>query len=91
MKRRTILYISCCVIVLCTSLAHGQHTKSYGITWDPISDPNITDVLVYRSLTTSLADFVLIGSTSASRTKYVDSGCEKGIRYYYRRGTRAPT
>jgi len=50
-----------------------------------VSDPSVSQVLVYRSLTSTLADFVPIGSAASSDTAYSDAAAALAYdtRYYY--------
>ena len=67
------------------SPAFSQTAVSYTIHWAPPTDPTVSRVLVYRSLTGTLADFVPIGSTAVSDTAFVDEGGSLAgdTRYYY--------
>ncbi|HSG28815.1 MAG TPA: hypothetical protein VLA34_10070, partial [Candidatus Krumholzibacterium sp.] len=57
------------------------------ITWNPIADPGVTEVLIYRSTTQEIADLVLVATVNSSVSSYVDTeetGAVPGTRYFYR-------
>ncbi len=72
-------------LLVCASPVLSQTTITYTPHWAPVSDPSVSGVLVYRSVTSVLADFVPIGSTAASDTAYADAdgALANDIRYYY--------
>jgi hypothetical protein len=72
-------------LLVCASPVLSQTTITYTTHWAPVSDPSISRVLVYRSVTSTLADFVPIGSTASSDTAYADAdgGLAYDTRYYY--------
>jgi hypothetical protein len=63
----------------------SQTAITYTPHWAPPSDPSVNRVLVYRSVTSVLADFVPIGSTASSDTLYADADAALAYdtRYYY--------
>jgi hypothetical protein len=83
MRSLKIINIVCLILVMGSSLALSQGA-TYTISWNPVSDPNVVEVLVYRSLTETIADFSLIGSVSPAQTSYDDNGLDSGVQYYYR-------
>lgn len=85
MKSCRILCALGLMIVLGFSSASAQGNISFTVTWGPVSEPSVTEILIYRSTTTNIADFSQIGSVDVSMTEYTDdSGLEPGVRYYYR-------
>ncbi len=72
-------------LLVCAYPALSQAAITYTPHWAPVSDPSISRVLVYRSVTSVLADFVPIGSTSSSDTSYADAdgALAYDTRYYY--------
>ena len=72
-------------LLVCVSPVYSQTAITYTTHWAPVSDPNVSAVLVYRSVTSTLADFVPIGSTASSDTAYADADGSLGddTRYYY--------
>ena len=72
-------------LLVCASPVLSQTTITYTPHWAPVSDPGVSRVLVYRSVTSVLADFVPIGSAASSDTAYADAdgALAYDIRYYY--------
>jgi hypothetical protein len=72
-------------LLVCVSPVYSQTTISFTPHWAPVSDPSVSMVLVYRSVTSTLADFVPIGSTASSDTAFLDTdgALAPDIRYYY--------
>jgi hypothetical protein len=79
--------VSCAafMIVLCSSPVFSQSTVSYKIHWAPPTDPSASQVLLYRSLDTTPANFVPIASMAVAETSYVDSdgALAFDVRYRY--------
>lgn len=59
----------------------AQSAVRYTISWNPITDPSVAQVRVYRSM--DQTNFQYIGSAPVSSTEYIDPELEEGIRYYY--------
>jgi hypothetical protein len=72
-------------LLLSASPGFSQTENAYTVHWGPVSDPSVSRVLVYRSVTSTLADFVPIGSVTSADTSFVDQGgaLASDIRYYY--------
>ncbi|MFA4948200.1 MAG: T9SS type A sorting domain-containing protein [Candidatus Krumholzibacteriia bacterium] len=72
-------------LLACASPVYSQTTIAYTIHWAQVSDPSANRVLVYRSVTSNLADFVPIGSVAVSDTSYVDAdgALDNDTRYHY--------
>jgi hypothetical protein len=86
--------IGCAVfaaLLVCASPVASQTTIAYTIHWAQVSDPSASRVLVYRSTTSNLADFVPIGWVNVSDTSYVDAdgSLDNDTRYHY--GLRSQT
>ncbi|UCF06438.1 MAG: T9SS type A sorting domain-containing protein [bacterium] len=85
MRSLKLLSSICLILLFGTCLAFSQESVSYKISWYPVSDPSVDLVLIYRSLTVSITDYVLIDSVSTSNNHYIDEGMlDYGVRYYYR-------
>jgi hypothetical protein len=85
--------ISCAalVIVLCYSHAFSQSTVSYTIHWAPPTDPNASQVVVYRSLDTTPRNFVPVGTKAVAETSLVDAGGSLAFDVKYRYSLRSQT
>ncbi len=73
------------VLLVYASPVSSQTAISYTIHWAQVSDPSASRVLVYRSVTSNLVDFVPIGWVSVSDTSYVDAdgALDNDTRYHY--------
>lgn len=72
-------------LLVCAIPVLSQAAITYTPHWAPVSDPSVSRILVYRSVTSVLADFVPIGSTASSDTSYADAdgALAYDTRYYY--------
>ena len=72
-------------LLVCASPVFSQTAITYTPHWGPVSDPSVSRVLVYRSVTSTLADFVPVGSTASSDTFFADAdgALAYDTRYYY--------
>ncbi|MBN1163412.1 MAG: T9SS type A sorting domain-containing protein [Candidatus Krumholzibacteriota bacterium] len=84
MKGQKLLSTICLIVLLGASTSRAQQSAYYTVSWDQSPDPSVVEILVYRSLTTDLADFAFIGSVPVSETEYTDNSVAHNIRYYYR-------
>jgi hypothetical protein len=82
---------ACCAIGILAFLAVAPVSVLAGInnlvTWDPVSDPGVTEILIYRSTTEDIGGFSLVASVSSSVTSFSDTpsnGLVPGVTYYYR-------
>lgn len=63
--------------------ASAQSTVDYLVNWEPNPEPDITGYILYRSLDRN-SGFEPIDSVGNNTFDYLDSGLEKGVRYFYR-------
>jgi len=61
----------------------AQSDVNYLVNWDPNPEPDITGYVVFRSLDRN-SGFEPIDSVGNNTFTYLDTGLEKGVRYYYR-------
>lgn len=83
MKNSSLLSIICLVFILSATPALSQESVDYTISWDPITDPAVSEVRVYRSLTGNPTDYAYIGSVPVANTQYADIDLDEGQQYYY--------
>jgi hypothetical protein len=81
MKHRMFFAVAC-AIMLAAASAYAQETTGYTVSWDPISDPGVREVRVYRS--TNGASYSWVGTVSVSLSSYRDAGVNVGVQYWYR-------
>ena len=81
MKHRMFFAVAC-AIMLAAASAYAQETTGYTVSWDPISDPGVREVRVYRS--TNGASYSWVGTVPVSLSSYRDAGVNVGIQYWYR-------
>lgn len=94
MTNRLVFCIFCLIGlsgIFVSSPALAQQSASYTISWDQNSDPNVTEVLVYRSTSDVLNDYQVVATVDATESEYTDTGLEFGVRYYYRLKARSVT
>ncbi len=85
MNSRRFFFVLSLVIFLGAANASAQENISYKVTWNPVSDPGVSQIYIYRSLTLEPGDFIHVGTVGVSSTEYRDdSGLAAGVRYYYR-------
>jgi hypothetical protein len=82
---KLIGYAVIAALLIYASPVFSQTEIAYTVHWAPLSDPSVSRVLVYRSATINLADFVPIGSVTSADTSFAESGgaLVYDIRYYY--------
>jgi hypothetical protein len=81
MKINKIILTSCLALLLVNLSAPAMGSVRYSVSWNPISDPSVDQVRIYRSL--DGVDFEYIAAVSSSNTEYIDPDLQSGIRYYY--------
>lgn len=85
MNYRKLICAIFVLVVLATTAAGAQEIVTFTVTWNPISDPGVSEVLIYRAETDQIGDYVMVGTASASGSEFVDdSALERGVKYYYR-------
>ena len=84
MKRLHTLLLVIAMLVIGSALAGAQEPLHYDVSWYPVSDPNVANVLVYRSLTGDPGDWTQIATVAPGETEYTDAnGLVTGTIYYY--------
>jgi hypothetical protein len=81
MKHLMFLAVACATLLAAAS-PYAQETTGYSISWDPISDPGVREVRVYRS--TDGSSYSWVGTVPVSLSSYRDAGVDVGIQYWYR-------
>ncbi len=81
MKFHKIVAASCLALLLAGISIPAQSAARYTVSWNPVTDPTVVEVRVFRS--TDQSDYQYIGSTPVLNSEYIDSGLEEGVRYYY--------
>ena len=79
------------VALLVPAVIGAQETPRFSLSWDRISDPTVSTVLIYRSLPDNAYSFELIDSVSSSYTSYVDTDVRYNSWYFYRLRARSYT
>ncbi|MBD3178226.1 MAG: hypothetical protein GF417_00755 [Candidatus Latescibacteria bacterium] len=83
MKKFTIAAVFFILIVLTHSPLFSQQCHRYTISWDPVTDPNVEEVCIYRSRD-NFNNPVLIATVDPAVTEYVDnSTLQTGVLYCY--------
>ena len=89
MKRLHTALLVIGLLVFGSALAGAQEPLHYDVSWYPVSDPNVAEVLVYRSLTGTAGDWNEIAAVSPADSVYTDAvGLDYGTIYYYSFRTR---
>ncbi|MFO7914176.1 MAG: T9SS type A sorting domain-containing protein [Candidatus Krumholzibacteriales bacterium] len=71
------------LVILSYSPLFSQQCHPYTISWDPVTDPDVDEVCIYRSRN-DFGNPVLIGTVSPGVTEYTDnSTLQTGILYCY--------
>lgn len=84
MKRLHTLLLVIAMLVIGSALAGAQEPLHYDVSWYPVSDPNVANILVYRSLTGEPGDWTEIATLPPGDTLYTDEdGLAAGTIYYY--------
>ncbi len=85
MNYKKIICAICLMAGFGASATRAQDFVTFTVTWNPVSDPGVSEILVYRSITDQIGDFAIVGSANPSDGEFVDdSALEKGVKYYYR-------
>lgn len=90
MSTRKILCLAGLTILLGAASLQAQSAISYAVTWNPIADPSVSEVLIYRAAAATdaepiITDYALIAAVGVSASVYDDvAGLQTGVRYYYR-------
>ncbi len=70
------------LIIICSGQLLAQETTDYLIRWAPSPEPDVVGYIIFRS--PDLSPGEAIDSVAVSVTSYLDTGLDKGVRYYYR-------
>ena len=90
MSTRKILCLAGLTIMLGAASLRAQSAISYAVTWDPIADPSVSEILIYRAAAATeaepiITDYALVAAIGVSASLYDDvAGLQTGVRYYYR-------
>ncbi len=90
MSTRKILCLAGLTILLGAASLQAQSAISYAVTWNPIADPSVSEILIYRAAAATdaepiITDYALIAAVGVSASVYDDvAGLQTGVRYYYR-------
>jgi len=83
MKKLITQVILVLIIIFCRSETFAQECHPYKISWDPVTNPNVEQVCIYRSRN-NFENPIMIGSVSSSFTEYTDdSPLNTGVLYCY--------
>jgi len=83
--------ITAIAMLIVPVLVYAQESPRFSVSWDRISDPTVSMVLIYRSLPDNEYTFELIDSVSSTQTLYVDGGVNCNRWYYYKLRARSYT
>ncbi|MCK4538382.1 MAG: T9SS type A sorting domain-containing protein [Candidatus Krumholzibacteria bacterium] len=87
MNDRKLFYVIFMIIILGAADLFAQGETTCRVAWNPISDPGVTEVLIYRSTTDVLTEYQQIAAVGVSSNLFTDTyanGFEPGAQYFYR-------
>jgi hypothetical protein len=87
MNDRKLFYVIFLIIILGAADLSAQGETTCRVSWNPISDPCVTEVLIYRSTTDVLIEYQQIAAVNVSSNLFTDTaanGFEPGEQYFYR-------